>query len=552
MKRLFLFIKHCFVFAYFYIEMKKALALVCIVCSLFVSAQDNQMARNAFISENIDPAFDYWNISKPNLTFHSSFKPYLSSTFNEATDTTIPFKYYAFKNYFLSKTLNEKPEKRIWYNLQVHPILDAEIGYDGLTKKPLTSIVGGTHLKVNINNDFTFAGTIIGGKSMLPFYMDTALSTQKIIPTYGQAYGINKTGYSFMDYTGYASYSPNNNKIFNLQLGRDKHFIGDGYRSLLLSDYAPAYPYFRINTNVWRIQYNVWYTWMYDVSNANGFQKKFTNKFGAFHYLSYNIVKELNVGLFENIIFRGTDTNQTRNFDANYLNPIIFFRPQEYSVGSPDNAGIGLNVNYKLFNRFKFYAQLALDEFFLTEIRARRGWWANKQAWQFGAKYINAFNVKGLSLQAEYNQVRPYTYTHGVVEQNYAHYGMPLAHPFGANFKEYLAFLSYRKNNWELNWQGMSVTVGKDSLNGSNLGQNIFLSYTTRPYEYGHKTTQGVKTTIMQSNLKLTYYLVADMNMRLELGYIQRSESNGLGYELQNPFIYFGFKTSFWNSYKGL
>ncbi|MEI8135691.1 MAG: hypothetical protein WCH21_00015 [Bacteroidota bacterium] len=531
--------------------MKKVFALLFIFFSYCSFGQYDQMARNAFISSNIDPAFEYWNISKPNSTFHSSFKPYLSSTFSSANDSGIAFNFYAFKNFFLSKTLNEKPEKRNWYNLQIHPIVDAEIGYDELLQKPLTDFVGGTHLKVNINNDFTFAGTIIGGKSILPFYMDTMLSNQKIMPTYGQVYGNSKNGYSFMDYTGYVSYSPNNNKIFNFQLGRDKHFIGDGYRSLLLSDYAPAYPYFRINTNIWKIQYNVWYTLMNDFNNANGLQNSVKNKFGAFHYLSYNVTKELNIGLFENIIFKGSDTNQVRSFEVNYLNPIIFFRPQEYAVGSPDNALIGMNINYKLFNRLKLYGQLALDEFYLKEIRAHRGWWANKQAWQLGVKYINALNVKGLSLQVEYNEVRPYTYSHGVIAQNYAHYGMPLAHPFGANFKEYLSFISYRKKNFEVNWQGMYAIIGKDSLNGkSNLGQNIFLSYTTRPYEYGHKTTQGIKTNILQSNLKFTYYLVPNMNMRLELGFIQRSENNSLGYILQNPFFYLGFKTSFWNKYR--
>ena len=168
-----------------------------------------------------------------------------------------------------------------------------------------------------------------------------------------------------------------------------------------------------------------------------------------------------------------------------------------------------------------------------------------------GLKYINVGGIKGLSLQLEYNQVRPYTYSHGVIEQNYGHYGMPLAHPLGANFKELLGFLSYRKNNWEVNWQTMYATIGKDSLNGkSNLGQNIYLSYTTRPYEYGHKTTQGIKTKILQSSIKLSYYLIPKMNMRLELGYIQRSEKNDLGYVLQNPFFYLGFKTSFWNNYR--
>jgi hypothetical protein len=276
--------------------MKSTLISVLLLFSIISVGQNNQAARNSLISNNTDAAFEYWNISVPNSVFHSSFKPYLSSTFLNANDSFIPFKHYAFKNFFLSKTLNEKPERRNWYNLQFHPIIDAEIGYDALKSLPLNNLIGGANLKLNINNDFTFSGTIVGGKNNLPFYIDTLLYNQKIIPTYGQSYGDNKSGYSFMDYTGYISYSPNNNKVFNFQAGRDKHFIGDGYRSVLLSDFAPAYPFFRINTNIWKIQYNVWYTWMFDVSKANGFQNKYTNKYGAFHYLRYNISHALNIG----------------------------------------------------------------------------------------------------------------------------------------------------------------------------------------------------------------------------------------------------------------
>lgn len=503
---------------------------------------------------DVQQAFDYWNISKPNTTFHSSFKPYLSSTFANATDSAVPFRFYAFKNYFLSKTLNESPQKRIWYNVQAHPILDVETGYDALSKRVLVSGIGGTHIKTNINNDFTFAASLFGGKNSFPFFTDTVISKQGIIPEYGQAYGKFKKGYNFFDYTGYLSYSPNNNKHFNFQLGRDKHFIGDGYRSLLLSDYAAAYPYFRINTNVWRLQYNIWYSWMYDVTYSGGLKNNYKNKFGTFHYLSYNIIKGLNIGLFENVIWKGTDTNQVRGFEPNYLNPFIFIRPLEYSIGSPDNSFIGMNVNATLFKTIKLYGQLAVDEFLLKEIRARKGWWGNKQGWQFGAKYINAFGVKGLKLQAEYNQVRPFTYSHGDVVQNYAHYGMPLAHPLGANFKEVLGFINLRRNNWELSLQTMYATVGKDTVGtNSNIGQNIFLSYNTRnkqTLEYGNKTTQGVKSTIMQSQLKFTYYLIPDMNMRLELAYLQHSEEIIGKYWLQNPYISLAFKTSFWNVYR--
>ncbi|MGZ4095028.1 MAG: hypothetical protein ACXVNQ_01535 [Bacteroidia bacterium] len=532
-------------------NLKYILLIIAFCFSLSLWSQYDQKARNSFICPDIDQAFDYWNIQRPNLTFHSSFKPYLSSTYSDATDSLIPFKFYAFRNYFFSKTFNEKPEKRNWYNVQLHPLIDATIGYDPVLKRSIPEVISGLHLKANINNDFTFAATVVGGKTSLPFFLDTGIAKQKILPTFGQAYGSNKQGYTFVDYTGYVSYSPNNNKVFNFQAGRDKIFIGDGYRSVLLSDYAPAYPFFRINTNIWRFQYNVWYAWMFDVSSANGFQSKFNNKFGTFHYLSYNVVKNFNIGIFENIVWRGSDTNQTRTFDVNYLNPIIFFRPQEYAVGSPDNAFMGLNLNAKVFGSVKFYGQLGIDEFFLKEIRARKGWWGNKQAWQLGAKYINAFKIKGLSLQAEYNEVRPYTYSHGLPEQNYSHYGMPLAHPFGANFRELLGFINYRKKNWQVSAQGMYVLIGKDSLSAkSNVGQNIFLSYTTRPFEYGHYTGQGIQSHILQSSLKFTYYLIPDMNLRVELGYLQRAESSTSGYILQNPYVYFGIRSSFWNSYK--
>ena len=181
---------------------------------------------------------------KPNTTFHSSFKPYLSSTFANATDSVVPFKFYAFKNLFLSKTLNENSKKQNRYNVQVLPILDAEIGYDGLLKEPShESTIGGAHVKFNINNDFTFALSVYGGKNTMPFSSDTSISKQKILPAYGQGYGNSKTVTLSLITPDIFPTPQTIIKFLYFQLGRDKHFIGDGIsRSLLLSDYGPATP----------------------------------------------------------------------------------------------------------------------------------------------------------------------------------------------------------------------------------------------------------------------------------------------------------------------
>ncbi len=511
-------------------------------------SQYDPIARNIFLNQETQQIIDEWNIRYPNTQFHSSFRPYLTGSLKAFNDTCSPYNHYLIKNFFLSKTLNDQPQKRNQYNFQFLPIIDLQTGYDMLQKKSVNELIGGTHVKLNINNDFTLAGTIIGGQVSYPFLTDTFVKSNMLIPGMGMAYKAGNTSYSFANFSGYASYSPN--RIFNFQLGKDKHFLGDGYRSLLLSDVANNYPYFRTTANIWHLQYSVWYSMLNDISKTNGFIDKAQTKFATMHYLSWNALKQLNISFFENIVWQGSDTNRNRGFDVNYLSPLVFFRPQEYSVGSPDNAFMGLNISSKLFKCVKLYGQLAIDEFNLTQIKARTGWWANKQGWQLGIKYVNALNVKGLTLQAEYNEVRPYTYSHASPLQNYSHYGQPLAHPFGANFHESLGFISYRKNRWMFSMQGVYAIIGKDSTGASNVGQNIFLSYNTHPKEYGNYTDQGVRSVFMQSDIRFTYIIIPQMNLRVELGYIQRNESNAKGYILQNPYFYFGIKTSIWNFYR--
>ena len=103
-------------------------------------------------------------------------------------------------------------------------------------------------------------------------------------------------------------------------------------------------------------------------------------------------------------------------------------RPIEFSLNSPDNVLVGVNAKYS-FNSSYTYGQLVLDEFSLTDLRANKGFWANKIGYQLGYKVFDPFNMNRLTLQTEFNYVRPYTYAHHNPQQNYAHYNQPLAHP---------------------------------------------------------------------------------------------------------------------------
>ena len=91
------------------------------------------------------------------------------------------------------------------------------------------------------------------------------------------------------------------------------------------------------------------------------------------HHLSMNVTKWLNIGLFEGVVF-----GRKNRFDFQYLNPIIFLRHIEGTVGSPDNAVAGIDFKVNAHHRIQLYGQFLLDEFILKQITKNNGYWANK------------------------------------------------------------------------------------------------------------------------------------------------------------------------------
>ena len=150
----------------------------------------------------------------------------------------------------------------------------------------------------------------------------------------------------------------------------------------------------------------------------------------------------------------------SNGFDVNYLNPIAMLSALEYSMNSPDNVLVGLNAKYKLPFSSYLYGQFILDEFSLSVLRGDNGFRANKFGYQLGYKIFNSFGIDKLTLQTEYNLVRPYTYAHHNPQQNYAHYNQPLAHPLGANFSELLILSNYKWKRFQLDAKLIFIKYG--------------------------------------------------------------------------------------------
>ena len=182
--------------------------------------------------------------------------------------------------------------------------------------------------------------------------------------------GVKVKGYDFSIAAGHVSYSPA--KGVNFQIGHDKLFIGDGYRSMLLSDAAYNYPYLKVSTKLWLFQYDFVFAQMQDTRLSSTFESGYKKKWMSFHYFSVNIGKRLQVGLFEGVVFK-SDSVGNAGFNWNYFNPITFSRSIQYAYdGSGNNAVAGINLKFIPFNRAAFYGQIAIDELNFTKLGTRR------------------------------------------------------------------------------------------------------------------------------------------------------------------------------------
>lgn len=521
-------------------------AIKCFHCTYFLLlfTTFSLSAQSAFSLLNRDVTLQvekHAGISSGN--FHSNIKPYLLSETSLFEDTFIVPKNRLMKFLYLSGSQSVSENK---FDLAVAPILTVLPGYEFSNSQSLLDTRLGGKINLNFRKKIALEVQLINLNASLPNYLADYAKENKVIAGNGYAY-YSALGYTNVQWNGYLSYTPNTH--FNFALGRGKNFFGDGYRSLLLSDVSNNCNYFKITTSIWKIKYVNLFTHFTDIRNSYGKTSRFKNKYATFHYLSWNATKRINISFFESIIWQSRDTS-TRNlgYDVNYLNPVIFYRPTEYSLGSSDNAFIGASFKISLFKKQQLYGQVLIDEFLLKEVKARSGWWANKQGFQAGLKSFDVFKINNLFFQLEWNYVRPYTYAHSNTYQNYGHFNESLAHPLGANFSEYFMGIKYQYKLLLFDLKITSASVGLDS-SGVNFGQNIYRSNNSHFQEFGNATTQGLKTQINTLQVTLGYLINRANNIRLELGVLERYQSNVVRKD-KCTYLFIGIHTALSNLYR--
>ena len=512
--------------------------------------------------------------------FYSRFDKELNEIGNNSHSASKPLRFTEVNKYYnFKKERNEMLQSRstfagrkLWnehlvrfqtdkYWFTLDPGFDLQIGKDFEQTDHEFTYNNGREFIVQggLGKNFNFYSVIYESQGRFAEYYNRFAESIRpaggdpaIIPGRGIAKTFMDDGYDYPVAEGYLSFTPA--EFINIQFGHGDNFIGDGYRSLILSDNPSPYPYLKLNTSFWKLKYtNTWMS-LRDVRPQVVNSGSFRTKYIANHYLSLNVTKRLNLGFFESVMW---ENDNDRGFDINYLNPVIFYRAIEFATGADGgNAIIGLTGKYKLSNQSYVYGQWLIDEFSSGDVFGGKKSWKNKLGFQLGAKYFDAFNVENLYLQAEYNQVRPYTYSHNSITLNYAHNNQSMAHLWGANFREFIAIARYKRDRW---YGSTKIIYGERGFDftdfgpKTNYGQDIYRTEYDRVFETGVEIGQGNTTKSFYTELEAGYIVNPTTNLKLFANFLYRDFNTQVdtpvNFDNSTTWINFGLRTDIFNWY---
>jgi hypothetical protein len=330
----------------------------------------------------------------------------------------------------------------------VDPILDLEGGTD-LSADSLDFLywnTRGIRVQARFLEKIAFTTSVYETQAMIPEYLKNYIDahgelrpsgnsynqSNAVMPGYARTKAFKTNGYDFAFAEGQLSIVPN--EFFNFQMGNGNHFIGNGYRSLLLSDFSGNYPFMKFETNLWnkRIQYNAIYAIhqnLYRLPAYTSVESTFERKLGTYHYLDFAITPKIHLGLFEGAQWRRTDSLGSHEPNWLFLNPVPFINA---GIMANETAGynhiLGLNASW-IFAENRLYGQAVFDNGGLGGV-------------QLGFKSMNLFIPK-LDVQIEFNAAGRTTYLAENKRYNFSHNNLAITHPLVTSFRESILKFNY-------------------------------------------------------------------------------------------------------------
>ncbi len=322
------------------------------------------------------------------------------------------------------------------FNLDIDPIANFYYGKDVVdtTAEATRNNTRGFWVRGWLGKKLTFESAFIENQLVAPAYLYTYANSTGVIPGQGRWKRFKMAGFDFASSYGLLNYEVN--KCFTIRMGHGKQKVGNGYRSLLLSDNSFNYPYLQVIGKFFenKLQYSQTYALLMNLSDGGtktppNTERIYQKKAATFQHLSWHTGKYLDLYFFHGTIWQGTDSGNVMHIDPLYINPLIFSNIAKTGFNNKDHALVGFGFEVRPFRQVAYYNQLVYDGSYNdygTGVAVKKTNWGM----QHGIKYYNAFGIKDLFLQVEYNTMQGQLYYNPkYFQQNYSHYNQTLTTP---------------------------------------------------------------------------------------------------------------------------
>jgi hypothetical protein len=493
------------------------------------------------LSNDFERALEQWAISN-NINISTFIKPLSVQAISLCDSYDSVFSFETEKpngqNLFMRKLLYENllTVDTTDFDIKVDPLFNLAYGQDLKTREKYITNTRGIKISGSVSKKLYFESSFYENQSKFPVYIRDYISSGMVVPGQGRIRN-NKVSGIGLDYyysTGILYYRLK--KHWEFSFGQDKLFIGNGYRSLLLSDNSTNFPFLRVTATYDKIQYSrIMAILMSDQEpkDATSFRGK---KLAGFNIISFTPSYWFHFMLFEGSIWQYPNSTAKTNFDFNYLNPVIFFNSAISGTNCKTLIGAGIKIN--VYRLFQVYGQMAADKFPGT-MKAKYN-----ASWQAGIKYFNAFSLRNLYLQAEYNHSQNNVYYSTPYNFAYTHFNQTLGHPLGANFKEWVIIFNYRYKRFQLNSKISFSAYGLDSINLNSKKTKEYINYKFSTPVLG----MGSFTDLIYNETSMAFLINPKTNLKIEAGYISRSASV-IHSDFNLGYFYVAFRTSLVNLY---
>ncbi len=449
---------------------------------------------------------------------HSSLQPFIfreipPDTFKKLIAGDDPFFDKVFyENLLQLRHIDNSSGYPRKFNIDVNPILNFSYSKDlsDTTNATLTTNTRGFWVRGELGQKLIFESAFMENQSTFPTYLKDYSTVSGVVPGQGRWKVFKKDGFDYAMASAILHYQQGKN--FSIRLGHGKQKIGNGYRSLLLSDNAFNYPYAQLTASFLKqkLQYSQTYAVLMNLTDGGtkippGIERIYQKKAASFQHLSWHTSKYLDIYFFQGMIWQATDTNNEMHLNGYYANPVIFTNLGKYGFNNANHILTGGGFEIHPFKKTSLYAQFMYDG---VDKDGKPNY-----GYQAGLKLFDVLGLKNLFLQYEFNYVSRYSYQNSKYStQDYTHYNQTLTTP-SLFPMEHIGMISYT-------YKRVFIQLKENYSNGEFSGVKQSVNYFDA--KIGYMINPHYNFTIAMGTTLRTYLdeFVSSKSQQMQLFYV--------------------------------